>query len=200
VPLRNDRCGSQAAANFCADHGGTIDSGVDTFTVRDPERIFGATAAAGSLNKLLMIYCGLVCVALASTIFASCCPLEVKKYASSEEYISGEEPFLSSRAKGILEMRLKTGDEVARSAHSAYRDWGNSRPTVDTLEEIRLREKELFRIEMNLFYDMMDRSCAVGRWSAGVLYSLGFLFLLWPAISVFVKVMIVLAKNVGVEG
>src|SRR5882672_6007108 len=44
------------------------------------DRIFGA--AAGSLNKLLMIYCGLVCVAGASTIFAWCCPLELKKYAS----------------------------------------------------------------------------------------------------------------------
>ena len=164
------------------------------------ERIFGATAAAGSLNKLLMIYCGLFCVALASTIFAWCCPLEVKKYASSEEYIAGEEPFLSERARGILECRLKTGDDLARRYFEAYRERYASRPTLTELTEIRQRAQEFFRIEMDLYYEMQDRSCLVGRWAAGVLYSIGLLFLLFPAISVFLKVMVVLARNVGAVG
>lgn len=56
------------------------------------EQIFGVPTGA-TLTKLLLIYCGLVCVAIASAIFAIWCPLEVKRYASVEEYVAGEETF-----------------------------------------------------------------------------------------------------------
>jgi hypothetical protein len=115
------------------------------------ERIFGQATTAGSLNKLLAIYVGLVCVALASAIFALCCPLEVKKYASAEEHVAGEEPFMSERAEGIVEARLKRGDELARTLLKVYQEWDKSRPTPDSLEELRRRGRQLFRIEMNLF-------------------------------------------------
>ena len=164
------------------------------------ERIFGQSATAASLNKLLAIYVGLVCVALASAIFALCCPLEVKKYASAEEYIAGEEPFMSERAEGMLEARLKRGDEIARTSLKNYQDWNNSRPTADSLEEIRRRGQRLFRIEMNLFYEMEDRSQPIARRSAAVLYVVGFVALLFPSASVFLMVMQVLIRDLGLVG
>lgn len=160
-------------------------------------RIFGQAAAAGSLDKLLTIYIGLVCVALASAIFALCCPLEVKKYASAEEYIAGEEPFMSERGEGMLEARLKRGDELARALLRGYQDWNNSRPTTNSLEELRRRGQRLFRIEMNLYYEMQDRSRPIAQCLAALFYAVGFVALLFPSASVFLRVMQVLIRNLG---
>jgi hypothetical protein len=153
------------------------------------ESIFGQTATAGSINKLLTIYIGLVCVALASAIFALCCSLEVKKYASAEEYIAGEERLMSDRAQGILEVRLKRGDRIARTTLQAYQEYNSTRPTPDSLEELRRRGERFFRIEMNLFYEMQDRSQPIARWLTAVFYVIGLIALLFPSVSVFVRVM-----------
>ncbi|HUI12586.1 MAG TPA: hypothetical protein VL048_03845 [Xanthobacteraceae bacterium] len=161
------------------------------------ERIFGQAATAGSTAKLLAIYIGLVCVALASSIYALCCPLEVKKYASTEEYIAGEEPFMSERGEGMLEARLRHGDEIARTSLRDYQQWNNSRPSVDSDEEIRRRGQRFFRIEMQLFYEMQDRSNPIARWVTAILYLIGFAALLFPSISVFVRVIQVLIKDLG---
>jgi hypothetical protein len=164
------------------------------------ERIVGQATMSGALDRLLVIYVGLVCVALASAIFALCCPLEVKKFASAEEYIAGEEPFMSERAEGIVEARLKHGDELARTSLKGYEEWNESRPTPDSLEELRRRGRQHFRIEMNLFYEMQDRSRPIARWLAGVLYLAGFVALLAPSASVFLKVMQVLFRDFGLLG
>lgn len=102
--------------------------------------IFGASANA-TLNKLVLIYFGLVCVAIASVIFAIWCPLEIKRYASPEEYVAGEEPFLSEKAIGFIQVRLKTGDEIARAEADGYGRFyrqfepGNEHPALNVLRQ-----------------------------------------------------------------
>jgi hypothetical protein len=160
------------------------------------EEIFG-DAADATLTKLLFIYCGLVFVAIASIIFARWCPREVKRYASSEECLAGEEPFLSGRTIALVETRLRLGDDIAREDDAGYREYYRSRPSVDDLGELRKRARDLTRIQMNLFFEMLDRSAPVARWAAAICYMIGLGLLLIPSVTVFVKVMIVLAHRIA---
>ncbi|UPU01422.1 hypothetical protein J4G48_0049445 (plasmid) [Bradyrhizobium barranii subsp. apii] len=82
------------------------------------QEVFGGAAGA-TLTKLLSIYCGLVFVAIASVVFVTYCPLEVKRYPSSEEYVAGDEPFMSERSIGLMQARLRRGDEIARKCRLA---------------------------------------------------------------------------------
>ncbi|MGJ5036561.1 hypothetical protein ACQR13_20845 [Bradyrhizobium sp. HKCCYLRH3059] len=153
--------------------------------------IFGPPTDA-ALTKLLLIYCGLVSVAVASTIFAIWCYPEVKRYGSPEEYVAGEEPFLSSRTIGIIQHRLRTGDEIARTYQAGYRQLHESRPSTDD-REVRLRRiAEATRIDLNLYFEMLDRSRPVARWTAAILYLAGLALLLIPSATVFLKVLTVL--------
>jgi hypothetical protein len=128
--------------------------------------LFGEAADA-TLMRLLAIYCGLVFVAVASVIFAICCPREVKRYASPEEYVAGDEPFMSERQIAIMQKRLTIGDAIAREDNAGYNDYNESRPSVE-LVEFRRRARRLERVQMNLYYEMLDRSCAGGRWAAAI--------------------------------
>jgi hypothetical protein len=160
------------------------------------EEVFGAPSGA-TLTKLLIIYCGLVFVAVASTIFVARCPLEVKRYASSEEYVAGEERFMSERAIGIMQNRLKIGDEIARKDDTGYRELQNSmRPADDP--DIRWRRlRDFIRIQMNLYFEMLDRSRLVARWATAICYAVGIGLLLIPSAMVFFQVMRVLVHKIG---
>jgi hypothetical protein len=158
------------------------------------ERIVGTSS--GSVNRLIMIYLGLVAFAIGSTIFTWRCPLEVKKYASAEEYIAGEEALLSERAQGIIEDRLKNGDSRAKETLGAYQEADQERPTP-TLEEHRHRAKQFFRIEMGLYYEMQNRSRSNSRWLASLFYLFGTVLLLYPSALVFCRVMTVFVRDFG---
>jgi hypothetical protein len=160
------------------------------------EEVFGAPTGA-TLTKLLIIYCGLVFVAFASTIFVALCPLEVKRYASSEEYVAGEEPFMSERAIGIMQNRLRIGDEVARQDDTGYRRHHAIRPSTDDPDMRRRRTDDLIRIQMNLYFEMLDRSRRVARWATAICYAVGIGLLLVPSAIVFCQVMSVLAHRIG---
>jgi len=136
----------------------------------------------------MLIYFGLIFVAAASTIFATCCPLEVKRYASSEEYIAGDEPFLSDKAIAIIQNRLELGDEIARNDTRDYRTYYNSRPAAH-------RAQEFHRIQLDLYYEMLNRCRAVARMATALLYLIGIGLLLWPSLAVFLKVLSVLYRR-----
>jgi hypothetical protein len=155
------------------------------------EAIFGAPTG-GTLTKLLIIYCGLICVAIASTIFVARCPLEVKRYASSEEYVAGDEPFMSERAIGIVQGRLKIGDKIAREDDASYREHHEKRPPADDPEVRRRHARQLIRIQLNLYFEMLDRSRPFARWATAIFYTVGIILLLIPSAMVFVQVMRVL--------
>jgi hypothetical protein len=157
--------------------------------------LFGE-AADTTLTRLLAIYCGLVFIAIASVIFVACCPREVKRYASSEEYVAGDEPFMSDKQIAIMQRRLELGDAVAREEYAGYNEYYGGRPSPDDLEELRRRARQLNRIQMNLYYEMRDRSCRVGRWAAAIFYLAGLAFLLLPSALVFLHVMGILGHRV----
>ena len=159
------------------------------------KNVFG-DGADETLTRLLAIYVGLVFIAVASVVFAIWCPREVKRYGSAEEYVAGDEPFMSDREIGMIQSRLKIGDAIAREDDANYNDYHDSRPSTDSLEELRHRARQHQRIQLNLFYEMQDRSCRRGRWAAAIFYLLGSIFLSVPSALVFYRVMRVLLHRV----
>src|SRR5665213_1135089 len=126
--------------------------------------IVGIEAQVSGIEpRLLVIYFGLCLIASASFVFSCACPLEVKKYVSPEAYIAGEEEYLSVPAKGLIEHKLKNGDRIAKEHREGLRQWDENRPSASDIAEVRRRGKIFFRAEMHLYYEMLDRSCAVGR-------------------------------------
>jgi hypothetical protein len=149
-----------------------------------------AHSETSGLPRLLFIYFGLCFIAFASALFNWFCPLQTKKYASAENYIAGDEPYLNFHAQGLIEHELKTGDAEAQGLLSDLK--AIPRPTPQTLEEIRHQGAESFRVEMQLYFDMLDRSNPVVRWLIILFYTIGFLSLGYPAIRVFARVCAVL--------
>jgi hypothetical protein len=96
-------------------------------------------AGSSGLPRLLAIYFGLCFVAMASTLFALFCPLQVKKYATAEEYIAGDEPYLSFHGEGQIEDRIKNGDVEAKKLYADLQEYHSHRPTAENLEEVRRR-------------------------------------------------------------
>jgi hypothetical protein len=95
-----------------------------------------------------------------------------------------------------MQRRLKFGDAVAREDNAEYNEYYDTRSAPD-LDELRRRARELHRIQMNLYYEMQDRSCSVGRWAAAICYFAGLAFLLLPSAFVFWRVMQVLGQRIG---
>lgn len=154
------------------------------------KNVFG-DAVDATLTRLLAIYAGLVFIAVASVVFAIWCPREVKRYGSPEEYVAGDEPSMSDKQIAILEKELEIGDDIARNESAEYGAFFFGRLAAD-LDELQRSGRKLHRIRMNLFYEMMDRSCPVGRWAAAIFYFAGFGFLSVPSAFVFYHVMKVL--------
>jgi hypothetical protein len=161
------------------------------------KEVFG-DAADATLTRLLAVYVGLVFIAIASVVFAVWCPREVKRYGSSEEYVAGDEPFMSERELGMIQNRLKIGDDIARHDYAGYTVHHEARPPADDPEVRRRRARQLIRIQMNLYFEMLDRSRPFARWVTGALYLAGIILLLIPSGIVFWQVMRVLAHKIGI--
>jgi hypothetical protein len=106
--------------------------------------IFGQSATVST--RLLAIYFELCFVAFASSLFSCFCPMQVKRYRAAEEYIAGDEPFMSFRAHEYIEASLKAGDDIACSAYQELTERDNTRPTPPDIHEIRLRASQLERV------------------------------------------------------
>jgi hypothetical protein len=156
--------------------------------------VFG-DAADHTLTRLLAVYVGLVLVAVGSVVFAIRCPGEVKRHGSPEEYIAGDEPSMSDKQIAIIERNLEVGDDIARNDSNEYGAYYFGRPNPD-IEDFRRSGRELARIRMNLFYEMLDRSRPISRWIAAIFFLAGFICLSIPSTLVFLKVIQVLLHKV----
>jgi len=156
--------------------------------------VFG-DAADQTLTRWLAVYVGLVFIAIASAVFVTRCPSEVKRYGSPEEYIAGDEPPMSDKQIAILESKLEVGDDIARKDSADYAAYYFGRPGPD-IEELRRNGQQLHRVRMNLFYEMQDRSRPIARWTAAICFLSGFICLSVPSAFVFYRVMKVLLHRV----
>jgi hypothetical protein len=71
------------------------------------------------------------------------------------------------------------------------------RPADDP--DIRWRRScDFIRIQMNLYFEMLDRSRPIARWATAICYAVGIGLLLIPSAMVFWRVMSVLAHKIGI--
>lgn len=146
------------------------------------------------LQNLLFVYFGLTAVAVASSIFMVFCPLEIKKYSSATEYIREDDPYLTTISRAVIESELeRTADRVGEKWREV-REWHRTRPTVE-LDEHRKRTSEVWRMQMELYYDLLDRKYKIARIITVILYIVGFIALLIPSSRVFFKVIIMLVSG-----
>jgi hypothetical protein len=79
-------------------------------------------AAASNIWRLIIIYYGLIFVAFGSLIYHFWCPLEIKQYASSEDYISIVVPNITdavyNKICGALSKYDSAKDDVSRISGS----------------------------------------------------------------------------------
>ena len=149
--------------------------------------------AAGSLSRLVLIYFGLVAFAVGSTIYAMLCPRQIKQYASAEDYIRNEEAHITEKGMAEIEELLRHGDSAARFNTRGYQDYFEKLRT-DSISELNLKYKRLFRVRLQLYYEMLDRSYRVHRLLAFVCFCTGTLLMLLPSWHVFLKVLGVIPK------
>jgi hypothetical protein len=155
--------------------------------------------------RLLSMYFGLCFVAFSSSLFALRCPLEIKKYASAEEFIATEEPFIGEIKREIIINTVKRNiDELRVSSYTNKGElmlnygFAHTGPTApESREEKATRKASDLRFEMEIYYAILDQDYCVSRQVTGVSYVIGFVFLLCPAISVFLRVAQLLVKEIG---
>jgi hypothetical protein len=153
-------------------------------------------ALAAVEPRLLFIYFGLCFIALGSCLFTTCCPPQVKKYASPEEYIAGEESSLSERGVILVEQALANGDKITKRWVRELEEWYERRPSAQSLEEVRRRGANLFRYKMHIYYELLDRKRVAFRWITTLAYIIGFVALMIPALRIFVRVSAILYHTV----
>jgi hypothetical protein len=144
--------------------------------------------------RLLIVYFGLVLIAIGSVLFAIFCPLELKIYASANQFIQAEEPSMSELRMQLIEQSLEEGDENARFIHEQLLANSSNRPTAQNVQEIRHRGKIIERTELDIYFQMLDRAHLAIRLCVGVSYTIGFCMLFIPSADVFFRVTVVLMQ------
>lgn len=146
--------------------------------------------------RLLAVYFGLSLIAIASLLFATFCPQEIKKYGYTEVYIAATEPFISDFGRVAIEQALIHGDLVSKSTYKDLIGTQNQRPTPQGIDKFRLRDKLFWRMIMHLYYEELDRRHLAVRLIVTFAYVMGIMALSLPGINVFVHVSIVLVRSI----
>jgi len=157
-------------------------------------QIFGTPEAQSSpemgshLWRLLLIYFGLCCLAVASAIYQLCCPPEIKAYSTANDYIAATGSNLGHIAFGRLESRLS-------SRPSSSTEFGQlqqmtltrDHSTGDRAHRDQIWEQHRLDV-LELNYRSLNVSRRPARIAAFTFYGLGLGFLLIPSLNVFWKV------------
>jgi len=146
--------------------------------------------------RLLKLYFGLCFIALATVIYRWRCPEQVKLYATASEYIAALYDHISQLEEGEIERALKTGDALSRRQVHELRAIEMGSPSAENIEEHRRRAADTKRNQMDLYYQLLNRSRLLARLATVVFYAVGFSFVLWPSLWVFWRVASILWKGI----
>jgi hypothetical protein len=166
------------------------------------EHIFGKEvlngASANDSLRLILIYFGLSFLAAGSIIYQFFCPDEVKRFATSIDYVAAARSNIGEFSLKQIENRLirQLGFEsfgelaaVVGFGEGRNAEWGER----DAKEEA-LAKGELTVLDAN--FRKLNESRLLARISVYILYLVGLLLLSVPALEVFSKVAKVAIKDV----
>lgn len=160
------------------------------------EYIFGndvATGAGAHVSlRLIVIYFGLSFLAVGSIIYQLFCPVEVKRFKTSIDYIAAARSNIGEFALRRIEDRLtrQLGEpNESFGEFAAVRDFAEGRNAE--WGEIDARERALVKGEVTVLdanFRKLNESSFSARLATFVFYIIGFILLSVPAIGVFCRV------------
>lgn len=144
--------------------------------------------------RLLATYFGLCLIAVASAVYQSYCPAEIKQYATGSNYVGTSVEQMSPIELQRIEEVLRHGDEEsAARLEGLLRVLERQYPDPEVLEQTRLRAK---RNVLQLHFDFCNRSAPIARAVVHGCYIVGTIALLMPALDIFARVTWVLVRKV----
>jgi hypothetical protein len=147
--------------------------------------------------QLFAIYFGLWLVGVGSAFYQLFCPPEVKRHASSSEYVGEIAPRISVLEMQRVDAALRDGDQTsknerqridARIKAAESRIPPGEKPDMD---QVTLIQDQGRRDLLLLHFDLCNRRSATARLIVAALYIVGFTALALPSLSVFHKVVVV---------
>ncbi len=141
-------------------------------------------------THILQAYFGLSLIALGSLLYQIRCPLEIKKYGSSTEYLLGEQDLLTEYqiaqiAEYIDENKHHYFDEefdyMSANDRNLVSYDGKWPSMYDKIQNNK-------GAGLSLFYNMLNCDYTKTRWSLIILYTVGFYFFSIPSIKTFCEV------------
>lgn len=147
--------------------------------------------------RLMATYFGLCFIAVGSALYNVFCPQEIRRHATAAEYIGQ-----GGEKMSILEMRaiegfVERGDELATTSLGNFRLRENSRPFPNDPTEHRERLRLSEGAVLDIYFHMLNRKHPNARTACGAFFALGFTFLLVPSLDIFVRVIWLASKKLG---
>ena len=144
-------------------------------------------------TKLLLVYFGLVSLAIGSVIYAFFCPDDIKAHPTASDYVAAEAPTVSQAE--LIVARLQATEFVGRATEVtnalAPRSPGQGYGRAEWDRDWQIWVKGLLRV----YFDYQNSVYPWARFATATAFIIGFLTLGWPSLLVFIKVVQLL--NVG---
>lgn len=142
--------------------------------------------------RLLLIYFGLCLISFGAILYRRYCPIEIKRYGSSTEFVGGDGPNVGSAGYQAME------SEVLRVRRDTHADLVNSLRERNFRAESRQEADNArhdFRADlMHAYFDVLDESQPWLRGACTGLLAFGGICLSIPAALVFYRVVRVLGN------
>jgi hypothetical protein len=142
--------------------------------------------------RLLLIYFGLVALAVGSILYQIFCPVEVKRYASDMDFIADVEAYGSSGLKHRIAKNLAR-DKIVGSAFMTFErirdDIEKHARALGIGQPESKADTDDLRNTLSLYFHTIDASARAARGAITILYSVGFVLAGIPSVSVFFYVL-----------
>jgi hypothetical protein len=154
-----------------------------------------AGAVARVSWRLLLLYFGLCFVAAGAALYGWYCPGEIKSYRLASDYVASVLANLGGIGIGRIEAALENGSDLAKRGLQDWRKLQSSRPIPETDEQFATRRTEGNRGLLELHFDSLNRSHPIARVACAICYAIGITALFIPSFDVFLRVVIVLVRQ-----
>jgi hypothetical protein len=151
----------------------------------------GNATAADVSPRLLLVYFGLVAIAVGTILYGWLCPAGVKFYGSSNFYVSNVQGAVKDFKIEEYEKELKSSRFAGRYKRMRDRYESDFKAISDH------QKSQIDNGVLHLYYDLQNLKYPLARILIGFLYLIGFACLLYPSAGVFWRVSKILYRVVN---